>query len=81
MKQVTRSIPYFTFLSNSCEVFVGSGKLSVRWVDLARSLSEVGDIRKDRARRLEHYEMAEFVSPWQGFGGVCDFVTRCLARF
>ncbi|MDB5344148.1 MAG: hypothetical protein JWP89_2525 [Schlesneria sp.] len=21
------------------------------------------------ARRLEPYEMAEFVSPWQGFGG------------
>jgi hypothetical protein len=81
MKRVTRSIPYFAFLSYSFEVFVGSGKLSVRWVHLARSLGEVGDISNDRARRLEHYEMAEFVSPWQGFGGVCDFVTGCLARF
>jgi hypothetical protein len=29
----------------------------------------------------EPYEMAEFVSPWQCFGGVPDFVSRCLARF
>ena len=29
-----------------------------------------------RLRTLEPYEMAEFVSPWQGFGGVCDFGTE-----
>ncbi len=34
-----------------------------------------------RYRTVEPYEMAEFVSPCQVFGGVCYFVTRCLARF
>jgi hypothetical protein len=38
-------------------------------MDFAQSLGEIG------CRTGEHYEMAGFVSLWQGFGGVADFVS------
>ncbi len=51
------------------------------WHSIVKEQSRRDSLQRITLSRPEPYEMAEFVSPWQCFGGVCDFVIRCLARF